>query len=59
MSESNDIDSRIVDGYTRMPQGGEHDIDEWGDLDKMMNALEVEQMRRLNEEERQAGREPW
>ncbi|MBA2578509.1 MAG: hypothetical protein H0V05_18020 [Euzebyaceae bacterium] len=27
-----EIDRRIIDAYTRMPQGGEYDVDEWGDL---------------------------
>lgn len=53
------IDRRIVDGYMRMPQGGEYDADEWGDLDRLMGALMVAQQRRLTEEERDAGLEPW
>lgn len=53
------IDRRIVDGYTRMPQGGEYDADEWGDLGGMVTGLVVEQLRRLDQEEREAGFEPW
>lgn len=53
------IDRQIVDGYTRMPQGGEYDRDEWGDLGRMVSGLTVEQLRRLNEEEREAGFAPW
>ena len=52
-------DRLIIEGYTRMPQGGEFDADEWGELGTMATALTVEQMRRLNEEERAAGFEPW
>lgn len=47
------IDQEIVDGYTRMPQGGEYDVDE------LMIALTVDQMRQLNTEEREAGHDPW
>jgi mRNA-degrading endonuclease toxin of MazEF toxin-antitoxin module len=25
-----EIDRRIIDAYTRMPHGGEYDVDEWG-----------------------------
>jgi predicted DNA-binding protein len=52
-------DRLIVEGYTRMPQGGEYDADAWGELGAMATALTVDQMRRLNEEERAAGFEPW
>lgn len=54
-----EIDRRITEGYARMPQGGEYDVDEWGDLGKMVTALAVESLRRLDEEERAAGLEPW
>ena len=54
-----ELDRRIVEGYRRMPQGGEHDVDEWGDLGRMADALLVMQMRALNDEEREAGFEPW
>jgi hypothetical protein len=27
-----EIDHQIVEGYTRFPQGGAHDVDDWGDL---------------------------
>lgn len=53
------IDRQIVEGYTRMPQGGEFDVDEWGDLGQMMTALTAESFRALAEEEREAGYEPW
>lgn len=53
------VDRQIVDGYTRMPQGGEYDDDERGDLGGIVSGLTVEQFRRLNEEEREAGFEPW
>jgi hypothetical protein len=54
-----EIDRQIVEGYRRMPQGGEPDIDEWGDLGAMMSALATESMGALDEEERAAGFEPW
>ena len=53
------IDSEIVDGYTRRPQTGEYDADEWGDLGPLVSALTVVQQRRLSDEERKAGFEPW
>lgn len=54
-----DIDRRIIEGYTRMPQGGEYDVDEWGDLGQMVTALAAESLRRLEGEERAGGYEPW
>lgn len=54
-----DIDRRIVEGYRRFPQGGEYDVDEWGDLGAMVAGLAVETLRRLDEEERSAGSDPW
>jgi Arc/MetJ-type ribon-helix-helix transcriptional regulator len=27
-----EIDRQIVEGYTRFPQGGANDVDDWGDL---------------------------
>jgi predicted transcriptional regulator len=53
------VDRLIVEGYRRMPQGGEFDADEWGNLGGMMATISAEQMRQLNEEEREAGFEPW
>jgi predicted transcriptional regulator len=53
------IDGQIVEGYTRIPQGGEHDADEWGDLARQMTVLTADQMRQLNDEERGAGFESW
>ncbi len=54
-----EIDRQIRQGYTRLPQGGEYDVDEWGDLGRMVTALTVESLRRLQDEERAAGLEPW
>jgi predicted transcriptional regulator len=53
------IDRQIVEGYTRMPQGGRHDADEWGDMGSLVTALTADQMRQLNEEERESGYESW
>lgn len=53
------IDQRIVDGYTRMPQAGDYDADQWGSVDQLMAALTADQMRQLNAEEKGAGHEPW
>lgn len=53
------IDREIVAGYTRQPQEGEYDADEWGNLATLMAALTGDQMRHLNAEEREAGFEPW
>ncbi|HWD08866.1 MAG TPA: CopG family transcriptional regulator [Actinomycetota bacterium] len=54
-----ELDRQIVEGYTRMPQGGEFDRDEWGDVGAMMNALAAESLRTLDGEERAAGFDPW
>lgn len=54
-----EIDRRIVEGYRRMPQGGEFDVDEWGDLGSMVTALTAGSLRRLEQEEREAGLDPW
>lgn len=53
------IDRQIVDGYQKMPQGGEYDADGWGNLDRQLTALTGDQMKQLNQEERDAGFEPW
>ncbi len=53
------IEQRIIEGYTRMPQGGEYDVDEWGDLGAMVLALAESTFRRIEEEERAAGLDPW
>lgn len=53
------IDRQIVEGYTRMPQGGEYDVDEWGDLGAMVTALNGETLKAPAEEERAAGHPPW
>lgn len=54
-----DIDRQMVEGYRRVPQGGDDDIDEWGDLGVAMSALTADTMRALDKEERDAGLEPW
>lgn len=54
-----EIDRQIVEGYTRMPQGGEFDVDQWGDLGKMVDSLAITTFRRLDAEEREAGLDPW
>lgn len=53
------IDREIIDGYTRTPQTGEYDADDWGDLGPLVAALTVAQQRRLSDEERDAGFDPW
>lgn len=53
------VDQRIVDGYARMPQSGEYDADEWGDVGQLVNSLTAVQQRRLSQEERDAGFDPW
>ncbi len=53
------IDQEIADGYTGMPQGGDYDLDEWGDLGHMMTTLTADLMSQLNAEEREAGHDPW
>ncbi len=54
-----EIDRQIVEGYSRMPQGGEFDDDEWGDVGELLTVLTADQQRQLNREERAAGFEPW
>ena len=54
-----EIDRQIREGYTRMPQGGEFDVDDWGDLGRAVTGLTEESMRRLAEEEREAGTPRW
>lgn len=54
-----DTDQRIVDGYTRMPQGGEFDVDEWGDRGRFITELTSDSLRDLSDEEAAAGHEPW
>lgn len=53
------IDRKIIEGYTRMPQGGEFDADEWGDLGMFMTALTAEQLRQEAADEQAAGLDPW
>ncbi len=47
---------KIVDGYKRIPPVSP---DAWGDLDNLQDRATGELLSRLDEEERQAGREPW
>ena len=54
-----EISRQIVEGYTRMPQGGEYDVDEWGDLGAFVTALAEESLKAVAEEEREAGHPPW
>ncbi|HEX2362983.1 MAG TPA: hypothetical protein VHI11_12995 [Jiangellaceae bacterium] len=41
-----------------MPQGGEYDVDDWGNLATLMTALTADQMRQLSAE-RDSGYPPW
>lgn len=54
-----EIDQEIVDAYTRMPQGGDFDVDEWGDLGRMMTDMGAQALRWMDEEEQEAGATPW
>lgn len=51
-----EIGRAIVEGYTRIPPGTP---DEWGDLEAMADLHTAETLQRIQEEERQAGFEPW
>lgn len=51
-----EIDRRIIEGYTRLPDGPE---DDWGDLDAWRDALAADRARALEAEERAAGAPPW
>ncbi len=51
-----DISRRIIEGYRLHPQW---EPDEWGDLEGLMDRAALETHRRLDEEERAAGHEPW
>lgn len=53
------IDRQLVDAYTRMPQGGAYDADEWGDMAALMTTLTTDQARAVATEEHEAGLEPW
>ena len=53
------IDRQLVEAYTRMPQGGAYDLDEWGDMANLMATLAAEQARSLTTEEREDGHAPW
>lgn len=54
-----EIDRRIVEGYARMPQGGEFDRDEWGDLGAFTTGLAAAMFGEMEADERAAGHEPW
>jgi predicted transcriptional regulator len=54
-----EIDALIVEGYRRIPQGGEFDVDEWGDLGAFVTGLAAEQLRRPDEDERGEGLGAW
>jgi predicted transcriptional regulator len=51
-----EISRQIIEGYKRIPPGTP---DEWGDLDTQLEHNAREMMRRLDEEEREAGFGPW
>lgn len=51
-----EISRKIIEGYRRHPQW---EPDEWGDLAGLTDRAALETHRRLDEEERAAGREPW
>src|SRR5579864_7113300 len=53
-----ELDRQIVVGYTRVPQGGAFDEDEWGNLDSFMQAMATETFRQVAREERGAGPDP-
>lgn len=50
------IDAAIIEGYRRIPAGTP---DEWGDIDAQLAQNSRETRQRLDEEECQAGVEPW
>ena len=51
-----ELDRMIVDGYRRIPPG---EVDEWGDLEAQIGELSTLTLQRLDQEEREAGHEPW
>lgn len=51
-----EISRRIIEGYRLHPQW---EPDEWGDLALFATQAALETFRRLDEEERAAGHEPW
>lgn len=53
-----EIDRRMVEGYARVPQR-DPEVDEWGDLTAVREYAAAATMRRLDEEERAAGHDPW
>ena len=54
--EEAQIDAQIIAGYMLIPAGTP---DEWGDLDKLGVLGTSALMRRMDEEERESGFEPW
>lgn len=50
------VGAAIVNGYTRVPQATP---DAWGSLDDLADISARETLQRLDEEDRQAGVEPW
>jgi hypothetical protein len=51
-----EIDRQTIEGYTRFPPD---EPDEWGDLQAQTKALAAQTGKRLDEDERSAGHEPW
>lgn len=51
-----ELDRMIIDGYRRVPPG---QVDEWGDLEAQIGELSTLTLQRLDQEEREAGHEPW
>lgn len=49
-----EIDRQIVESYTKFPPGGDHDVDEWGDLDAWHEELAAARTR-----ERGADQAAW
>jgi predicted transcriptional regulator len=54
--EHDAIGEAIAEGYRRIPPGTP---DEWGDLERMADIAGREAAQRLDQEERDAGFEPW
>ncbi len=50
------INAAIIEGYRRIPAGTP---DAWGDIEAQLEQNSRETMQRLDQEERQAGVEPW
>jgi len=54
--EHDAIGEAIAEGYRRIPPGTP---DEWGDLELMADVSTREGLQRLDQEEREAGFDPW